>query len=131
MDEIGRNKIGKIFLKTKRRSKKIKLKPSKTQHFKAIKKFLIFESLWGNKIYLHTLSTYSVGDSKFDAIKSKENPTTFDMFAIEESEDHKSLIEYLSQSANNKRVTKILNEAHTVIKPFELPKYIRLHSRYS
>ena len=63
----------------------MKLKPSKTQHFKTIKKFLIYEDLGENKTYLLTIRTYCVDDSELDAIKSKENPATFDKFVIEES----------------------------------------------
>ena len=71
---------------------KKKLLPSKTQHFKAIKKFKIFEDLIDNKTYLLILRTYSAYDSELDLIKSKENPTTFDKFVIEESGGTKNII---------------------------------------
>ena len=67
---------------------------SKTQHFKAIKKFLIYEDLGENKTYLLTLRTYSEDDSELNAIKSKENQAIFDKFVIEESGVHKNLIGY-------------------------------------
>ena len=66
------------------------MQPFKTQHFKAIKIFLNYGNLWENKAYLLTKRTYSVDDSELDAIKSKENPTTFDKFVIEESGCHKT-----------------------------------------
>ena len=88
--------------------KKVKLLPSKTQHFKAIKKFKIFEDLIDNKIYLLILRTYSAYDSELDLIKSKENPSTFDKFIIEESGGNKNLIGYYH------KLPKILNEAHTI-----------------
>ena len=67
-----------------------KSQPYKTQHFKATKKFLIYEDLKENKAYYLTLRIYSVDDSELDAIKSKENLTTFDKFFIEESGGHKT-----------------------------------------
>ena len=80
-------------METKRRSlKEIKLQPSKTHYLKAIKRFLIYEYLRENKAYVLTLRTYSVGESELNKIKSKENPTSFDKFAIEESGDHKKPI---------------------------------------
>ena len=66
------------------------MQPSKAQHFKTIKKFIIYEDLGVNKSYFLTLRTYSVDDSELDAIKSKENPTTFDKFVIEELRGHKT-----------------------------------------
>ena len=74
--------------------KKVKLLPSKTKHFKAIKKFKIFEDLIDNKAYLLILRTYSTYESELDLIKSKENPTTFDKFVIEESGGIKNKIGY-------------------------------------
>ena len=77
-------------MKTKRKNFQKKLLPSKTQHFKGIKKFKIFKDLIDNKTYLLILRTYSAYGSELDLIKSKENPTTFDKFAIEESGDNKN-----------------------------------------
>ena len=118
MEEIDKRKrIGEIFLKTKRRSlKKVKLLSSKTQHFKAIKKFKIFEDLIDNKTYLLILRTYSAYGSELDLIKSKENPTTFDKFVIEESGDNKNLIGYYRKLPTIEKLSKTLNEAHTMIK---------------
>ena len=56
--------------------KKVKLLPSKTQHFKAIKIFKIFKDLIDNKTYLLILRTYFAYDSELDLIKSKENLAT-------------------------------------------------------
>ena len=105
-------------MKTKRRSfqKKVKLLPSKTQHFKAIKKFKILEDLINNKTYLLILRTYSAYDSELDLIKFKENPTTFDKFVIEESGGNKNLIGYYRKLPTIDELPKILNEAHTMIK---------------
>ena len=89
---------------------------SKTQHFKAIKKFLIYEDLEENKVYLLTLRTYSVDGSKFDAIKSKANLTTFDKFVIEELGCHINLIGSYLKVLIIDELPKDLNEAHTVIK---------------
>ena len=66
------------------------MQTSNAQHFKAIKKFLIYEDLRENKTYLLTLRTYSVDDSELDAIKSNGNPSTFGKFWIEESSGHKT-----------------------------------------
>ena len=89
---------------------------SKTQHFKAFKKFLIYEYLEENKVYLLTWRTYSVDDSKFDAIKSKENLTTFDKFVIKELGYHKNKNWYYGKVPIIDELPKDLNEAHTVIK---------------
>ena len=78
----------------KKEFKKVKLLPSKTQHFKSIKKIKIFEDLIDNKTYLLILRTYSAYDSELDSINSKENPTAFDKFVIEESGANKNLIGY-------------------------------------
>ena len=66
-----------------------------------------------------------------DAIKSKENPTTFDKFAIEASGDHKKQKGYYRKTPTIEELPKILNETHSYKKPFKLSKYIRLYSRYS
>ena len=95
---------------------KRKLLPSKTKHFKAIKKFKIFEYLIDNKTYLLILKTYSAYDSELDLIKTKENHNTLDKFVIEESGDDKNLIGYYRKLPTIKEHSKILNEAHTMIK---------------
>ena len=119
MEEIDKKKENwRNILEDKKKefSKKVKLLPSKTQHFKAIKKFKIFEDLIDNKKYLLILRTYSAYGSELDLIKSKENPTTFDKFVIEESGDNKNLIGYYRKLPTIDELPKILNEAHTMIK---------------
>ena len=88
--------------------KKRKLLQSKTQHFKAIKKFKIFEDLIDNKIYLLILRTYSAYDSELDLIKIKENHNTFDKFVIEESGGNKNLIWYYHKFSTIKEHSKSL-----------------------
>ena len=73
------------------------MQQSKTQHFRAFRKFLIYEDLGKNKAYLLTLRTYYVDDSELDAIKSKENSKTFDKFVIEESWDHKTKLDIITR----------------------------------
>ena len=53
-----------------------------------------------------------------DAIKLKENQETFDKFVIEESEGHKNIIGYDHKVSAIDELTKILNEAHTIIKSY-------------
>ena len=96
--------------------KNVKLLPSKTQNFKAIKKFKIFEDLIDNKTYLLILRTNSAYDSELDLIKTKENSTTFDKFVIEESGSNKNLIGYYRKLPTIDELPKILNEAHIIIK---------------
>ena len=97
MEEIDKKKENwRNILDDKKKefSKKVKLLPSKTHYFKVIKKFKIFEDLIDNKTNLLILRTYCAYDSELDLIKSKENPTTFDKFVIEESGGNKNLIRY-------------------------------------
>ena len=96
MEEIDKKKENwiNIIEDKKKEFKKVKLLPSKTRHFKAIKKFKIFEDLIDNKTYLLILRTYFAYDSELYLIKNKENPTTFNKFIIEESGSNKNLIGY-------------------------------------
>ena len=75
MEEIDKKKenLRNILEDKKKEFKKLKLLPSKTQHFKAIKKFKIFDILIDNKTYLLSLRTYSVYDFELFLTKSKEN----------------------------------------------------------
>ena len=119
MEEIDKKKENwRNILEDKKKefSKKVKLLPSKIQHFKAIKKFKIFEDLIDNKTYILILRTYSTYGSELDLIKSKENPTKFDKFVIEESGDNRNLIGYYRKLPTIDELPKILNEAHTMIK---------------
>ena len=77
--DIKERKLEKYSWRQKEGIIKKNLLPSKTQHFKAIKKFKIFEDLIDNKTYILILRTYSAYDSELDLIMSKENPTSFDL----------------------------------------------------
>ena len=96
--------------KDKRKSlKKLKLHPSKTHKFKSIKKFLIYTDTIDNKSYFLTLKTYTVGDLELNFRKKPiQNPTRYDKFIIEESNNGKHLIGYYCKPPKIDEVTNKL-----------------------
>ena len=77
-------------------SKKLKLESNKTQKFKAVAKYLMFENPEDKNYYLLTLRTYNIlDDSEVDWIKRKKDVNRFDKFVVYESKSvGKHVIDY-------------------------------------
>ena len=112
-------KIGKVFLKIKRKSfQKLKLHPSKTQKFKSIIKLLIYTDTIDNKSYFLTLKAYRIDNLELNVIKAIQNPIRYDKFIIGESNNSKHLIGFYCKLSKTDEVANILNEAHAVLKGY-------------
>ena len=63
-----------------------------------------------------TLKTYTVDYLELNVIKAIQNPTRYDKFIIEESNNGKHLIEYYRKLSKIDEVANIIYDAHTVLK---------------
>ena len=69
-----------------------------------------------NKSYFLTLKTYTVDDLELNAIKVIQNPTWYDKFIIEESNNGKHVKGYYWKLLKFDEIANIISEAHLVLK---------------
>ena len=99
-------------------SKKLKLESNKTQKFKAVAKYLMFENPEDKNSYLLTLRTYiTLDDSEVDWIRKKKDVNRFDKFVVYESKSGgKHVIGYYRKLPTTVEIPIIIENAHRYIK---------------